>query len=1184
MNKISKVLSMAITACCSLLIIGEIVSCIVNLTKEKLLCLLVILVVVIGLFAIEFYNRKKQIKKQEPQKESQSDTQPNLLPVILGEGAPNYYSVELLKKKLLEGTAKNIALTGIYGSGKSSVLETLKVIDTKHKFLTISLAKLSGKNEFDESQIEYSILQQIFYKEDQSQFPFSKISKIAVRTKKNIVWFALNVLVFFVCLVIIFEPEFIVVPSICSLFYWGTLNFVGDILAALVLLSQSFLFLLAVTPAILRIKGVKFAIQGNEVELSNSESSIINQNLEEILYIFRNIENDVVIFEDIDRFEKPDLFLKLRELNLLLNGNKNIDRHITFIYALRDDTFKAHLDRVKFFDYVVPVIPFVNRSNTVEILKSRLSDLGYKSFDAEKLKEIALHLDDMRIIVNICNEFDTYYNCFKDNKSVDNNKLLAILAYKNLYPQDFALLDRHDKRSKVYRCFSQVKAYREYAIETYNKQGRENIKEIFDKKDAVNKITECEIRIVALAQAVTDSLNGFVDFEIKGHYYSIPAVSKDDELFNSVTGKTVSYRSQNGYRYNGTLDLNEAYRKIDPNYTFDEKIDLLHKYQKDYREGVKAFDRLDKQIRSACVKDLLVKFKASESESYKELNLPPMIESFILRGFIDERFNEYTSLFREGEITKNDHDLLVDMGLSRNISSDRHIENVASLVPNIPDYFYSTNNILLFELVDYHGESWFDINLREKNALLVDNLVNIGDRRRFLSEYYAKGSSITTIFSKLVNEHNVWDSWVLANDDITLTEAWFRFCTKESMSDDKYQWINRNYEFFATRVQLLSIENGTDFRIKGAHFKSLSFTSPQLLEYVGTDDLYELNTHNLSILLTYYSNGIEVKESDVNISRIRSCKEEPINTWPDVALEELIKNVIVQDPGDEDQDGLLFVINDKKISEDAKKQYLTKQTNKIIELAQVLKDYWNFAFEESFVYPSWDNIRYYWDNNNDLPPASKEFIARHKSELLHQKYESSGGYKFELLLISQQWLPEDMFRYIAKCLNGKQYTEGIEFFDEKKLEILHELNLLAFTPSNSHVLKNYPIIYHKYLKRYRKELVERLYEVPMGLSELQYFFDQTRGISSKLKDALLEYTPIQDLFFQSQELLDSVAKYLTLHYNEKISLKFYLKILDSITKNDTSTKLAKTIIENNKYDTDVVDRLKPYLQKDQNNQ
>ena len=58
---------------------------------------------------------------------------------------------------------------------------------------------------------------------------------------------------------------------------------------------------------------------------------------------------DVVFFEDLDRLNNAEIFVKLRELNILLNNDEAIKKPVKFVYAVRDDIF-SDKDRTKFFE------------------------------------------------------------------------------------------------------------------------------------------------------------------------------------------------------------------------------------------------------------------------------------------------------------------------------------------------------------------------------------------------------------------------------------------------------------------------------------------------------------------------------------------------------------------------------------------------------------------------------------------------------------------------------------------------------------------------------------------------------------------------------------------------------------------------------------------------------------------
>lgn len=78
---------------------------------------------------------------------------------------------------------RNIALTGVYGAGKSTILNTYKREHNEYKYLNISLANF--KEDKDENilsneniNIEKAILKQMFYREKNTTIPYSRFKRI----------------------------------------------------------------------------------------------------------------------------------------------------------------------------------------------------------------------------------------------------------------------------------------------------------------------------------------------------------------------------------------------------------------------------------------------------------------------------------------------------------------------------------------------------------------------------------------------------------------------------------------------------------------------------------------------------------------------------------------------------------------------------------------------------------------------------------------------------------------------------------------------------------------------------------------------------------------------------------------------------------------------------------------------
>ena len=135
--------------------------------------------------------------------------QKTLTPIILEEGMPGYDTVQDIENKLEDPNVFNIAVTGPYGSGKSTVLKSLKCKKTRcpHEYLTISLASLIGKKNKDEERqnVEYSILQQLIYKEKPETLPNSRFRRIEQRSKTRAFCLGLASIGFIVAYFVVFR-------------------------------------------------------------------------------------------------------------------------------------------------------------------------------------------------------------------------------------------------------------------------------------------------------------------------------------------------------------------------------------------------------------------------------------------------------------------------------------------------------------------------------------------------------------------------------------------------------------------------------------------------------------------------------------------------------------------------------------------------------------------------------------------------------------------------------------------------------------------------------------------------------------------------------------------------------------------------------------------------------------------
>lgn len=378
--------------------------------------------------------------------------------------------VEHLRQALAgpnQGQIRNIALTGSYGIGKSSILESItREFDNRTVLLSMSTLgdnpHASGSTDSTEkpastitNRIQKEIVKQLLYRESPSKIPGSRY-----RRMRRFRWIRETLLSLIVAapLVLViyltgFARRLTALTGDSKLLhggiYLGLFAFVGGLVTAFRYIFHN------------RIWIEKLSAGPAAISLSNKDDSYFDEYLDEILYFFEMTKCDIVIFEDIDRFDEPHIFETLRELNTILNRSKQLQgRNTRFIYAIKDSIFEqlgtvsfadetltdagrselARANRTKFFDLVIPVVPFITHRNARDLMSKILEDSNLE-ISRELVDLAAKHLADMRLIKNIHNEFKIFKeHLLREDRrvlSLTNDSLFAMILYKNIHLSDF---------------------------------------------------------------------------------------------------------------------------------------------------------------------------------------------------------------------------------------------------------------------------------------------------------------------------------------------------------------------------------------------------------------------------------------------------------------------------------------------------------------------------------------------------------------------------------------------------------------------------------------------------------------------------------------------------------------------------------------------------------------------------
>ncbi|MFI7066813.1 hypothetical protein ACIBL3_37840 [Kribbella sp. NPDC050124] len=381
---------------------------------------------------------------------------PSLVPLTPAyDSAQHGGYVEGLTQALEDDSIRNIALTGRYGAGKSSVLTEFSAMHgDRVLMLTLSTLGLDDKGESGTNQIEKELVKQLLHSRPPRDLPQSRYRRIeSLSVPRAVISSAVQLAV--VGGLLRFLNLFPEVALWSSSRAWPVRVAALAAFAALAIAALTWIRLAVHNRVVASVSAA-----GASIALSEKQASYFDQYLDEIVYYFESTPVDVVVFEDLDRFNDPRIFEALRELNSLLNAAGVVKgKTVRFVYALKDSIFEllgkdtkemngdaaeaesVRANRTKFFDLVIPVVPFITHRSSRDLLTRLLKEEALLPVSPELIDLTARHITDMRLLKNIRNEYAVFATRLITAKhGVENlrpDSVFALMVYKNIHLADF---------------------------------------------------------------------------------------------------------------------------------------------------------------------------------------------------------------------------------------------------------------------------------------------------------------------------------------------------------------------------------------------------------------------------------------------------------------------------------------------------------------------------------------------------------------------------------------------------------------------------------------------------------------------------------------------------------------------------------------------------------------------------
>jgi hypothetical protein len=898
---------------------------------------------------------------------------------------------------------KNIALTGSYGSGKSSILKTFQknYKGNDLKFLNISLATFKEeKLKFDEKGneikvdktellrlIETSILEQIFYHEDDNKIPDSRFKKIKSYSFKKLIFISIGYLIFLLAICNYLYPNLIT-----TIFKDIVINNkVYDIIHY----SGVFIIALGIFFMILKSVRIVSAVTINNLKIQNAEigvgenlnKSILNHHIDEILYFFSIRPYNVVIIEDLDRFRETEIFTKLREVNLLLNNSEKTKRkEIVFVYAVRDDMF-TDKERTKFFDFIIPVIPVINSSNSSEILLKKRNEFQYKLSD-NLIEDISFFIDDMRLLHNISNEFYLYSK--KLNETLNQDKLFAIITYKNIYPNDFMKLSYNE--GDLYAIFNSKAVFIKNVVSEIDgeiEQYKNQIKE--SESLFINNMKDFRLLFIL---RIIESLPGFKSFNINNEVLSIDDITEEKNFeylktnkytYNQVTFEP-NYNRLNTRQQNFTTKFAEIEKIVDKSKSYSEKEKVI----KDIKNGkitslkniIQELEKQKQKIRISKIAELLKSDQLPELELSENLN-KNFITILLRNGYISEDYIDYISFFHEESITRSDYQFHISIKNEINQPFDYKLFKIEKLLLKINPLDFQTDYILNYDILDYllsYSDKYISQLESIFNKLKDESKISI----EFIKGYFESSQKLDEFIKMLCNKwSNIW-GFIDSNPDFSedlkkaIQKAIIEYgdikaiieisdqssLTKLIISNPLFLNIIENREKLKKVIEELKVS-----------FIKIDFeNSPdEMLSFIYKGNFYQLNIEMVASVIKKFGEFNQIEFDNSNYFSIKASKTDKLIQYVEANIDDYIKNVYLKIPTNvnEKEEFLITLLNNENIKIDDKESIILQVETKITKLSTI-KDskLYPILLKNNKLFPSWENLLF--DYNSQIIEEGEE--------------------------------------------------------------------------------------------------------------------------------------------------------------------------------------------------------------------
>lgn len=697
--------------------------------------------------------------------------------------------VSVLEEALENTEVRNIALSGSYGVGKSSILRQLTT-RLQRRAIEISLSTLAptardpdgavtDQNSTQTNRVQQEIVKQLLYRERPSNTPASRFHRIEpFNCKRNAL--ASMIIGFVIALVFLLARWTERLSNVLKN------DEVSELWITLLIFPFAMFFVYLtfyILHGKLRIKELKAGPA--TVALDENSSSYFDQYLDEIVYLFQRSKCDVVIFEDIDRFDDAYIFETLKALNSVLNAAPDIKKVIRFVYAIRDSIFDAselakqgyvvpgveqaaeaqvepeivRANRTKFFDLVIPVVPFITHASARDLASRILKGVEH-DVDIKLLDIASQHVPDMRLLKNVCNEFIVFRDRIIFSRGnelgLKESELFAMMLYKSTHLADFERIRLGMSHlDEVYRYSRKLVADN---IDRIDSERQKLVRRLGQLSEIESRAEDLGARLEKYVERVADAAG------IQKYYdqWQITYMDKSVESLRSVnfwehfaTASEEHKLTCEGGGYQNKLTFSR--RNISEELGDSLDVDSWRvAYCDELEAQIDAKTQEIEFLRGADFEELFQRSDYVLSYEESEVSFAAFVQEHLksglacdmLRaGYITRNFILYTSVFHADRVSQCAMNFMIH-SIERNVMDVHYVldnEDVESILSKYGEYRMRESAFYNIATLDY-----LLVRHRDVADVMIESLDLQGDRQlEFLQAYLKAGSQPESLVERL---------------------------------------------------------------------------------------------------------------------------------------------------------------------------------------------------------------------------------------------------------------------------------------------------------------------------------------------------------------------------------------------------------------------------------------------------